>query len=110
MFKYIALPTFEKSFKKLDLRTQLFIKAWIVNNLTNVQDPTAISSYKELKGNYKGVARYRIGNYRLIVKINGSKLELLLVYVDKRASVYQKFGRIFKNIKNKILDEKHTDR
>ncbi len=105
MYKLVISSFFEKSFDKLDIKTKKIIKAWIDKNLVNIEDPTTLSNYKKLKGNLSGLCRYRIGNYRLVVRINNEQLELIMVYIDKRASIYRNIERIYKNIKSKLFDK-----
>src|SRR3712207_5292728 len=53
-----------KALRKLDKQTARIIKYWIEKNLINTDNPRIHG--KELKGNLKGLWRYRVGDYRLI--------------------------------------------
>ncbi|MCH7827105.1 MAG: type II toxin-antitoxin system RelE/ParE family toxin [Bacteroidetes bacterium] len=56
-----------------------------INKLSNNQRPYG---YKKLKGNK--FYRIRIGNFRVIYKINNEKLLVLVVRVAHRKEVYKK--------------------
>lgn len=77
---------FDKKFKKLDNYTKLMIKSWIVKNLVNCEDPKLYG--KVLTGNFKGLWRYRIGDYRLICEINGNEFTILALSIGHRREIY----------------------
>ena len=68
----------KKDFKKLD---------WIENNLENIEEPR--SKGKALVGNLKDYWRYRIGDYRLITKIDDGKLLIIPLELKHRKKVYE---------------------
>jgi mRNA interferase RelE/StbE len=43
---------------------------------------------KKLKGEFEGVYRYRIGNYRLFYLIQGSELIVLILDIEQRKDAY----------------------
>lgn len=88
MTKYSILTTreFDKTFKKLDISVQKQIKYWIEKHLVNVKDPKAFG--KPLVGNRKGYWRYRIGDYRLIAKIDSNVLTIIMINIGHRSVVY----------------------
>ena len=47
------------------------------------------SSGKVLKGEYSGLWRYRVGDYRLICEICDDKISVLVVRVGHRKEVYR---------------------
>lgn len=79
---------FEKEFKKLDKYTQRIIKSWIIKNLQGCENPRIHE--KGLTSNRSGQWRYRIGDYRLICKINDDKLIILALTIGHRNNVYKK--------------------
>lgn len=79
-------PRFEKEFKKLDRHIQKLIKAWIVKNLENCENPRAHG--KGLTANRTGQWRYRIGDYRLICQIEDNRLIIIALSVGHRRDVY----------------------
>lgn len=86
MFTFNTTPRFDKAFKKLDPYIQKMIMAWIYRNLVNCDDPRVHG--KSLKGNYEGLWRYRIGDYRIICSIEDNKMVILSLSVGHRNSVY----------------------
>ncbi len=77
---------FDREFKKLDKYTQKIIKGWIEKNLIDIENSRSIGN--NLLGNHKGKWRYRIGDYRLICKIEDKKLLILALSIANRKSVY----------------------
>lgn len=77
---------FDKEFKKLDRYTQRMIKAWIVKNLSDCEDPRAHG--KALSSNRKGQWRYRIGDYRLICIIEDNRLIITALSIGHRREIY----------------------
>ena len=81
-------PRFDKEFKKLDRYTQKMIKAWIVKNLVDCDNPRVHG--KALTANRTGQWRYRIGDYRLICLIKDNELIILAMTIGHRREVYEK--------------------
>ncbi len=79
---------FDKEFKKLNRYTQRMIKAWIDKNLSGCPDPRRHG--KGLTANRSGQWRYRIGDYRLICKIEDDRLVILALSVGHRRDIYGK--------------------
>ncbi len=79
---------FDREFKKLDGYTKRMIKGWINKNLYDCQDPRLKG--KALSGDKSGFWRYRIGDYRIICKIEDDKLLILALTVGHRKNVYKK--------------------
>lgn len=78
---------FDKAFKKLDRSVQMMLKDWIQKNLMDCDDPRR--SGKALAGNLKNIWRYRIGNYRLLCKIDDDKLIIFALNVGHRKEIYK---------------------
>lgn len=92
MIKYEVgfAKTYIKSIKKLDPTTRDLINKWIMKNLININNPRELSNFKMLKGKkYKGLCRYRIGNYRIICEIKDNELLILCLNVDNRKDIYK---------------------
>jgi len=86
MSKYIIefTKTFNKSFLKLEKKTQKQVKSAIANFLSN---PNA-SDVIKLKG-HKNSYRIRSGDYRIIFNQYDSKLLILFLEVKHRKEVYK---------------------
>lgn len=78
---------FKKEFRKLDKYTQKIIRAWINKNLVGCTEPRQHG--KGLTSNRSGQWRYRIGDYRLICKINDNELIILALSVGHRRDIYE---------------------
>lgn len=88
VYKLEVSNRFKKSFKKLDKHNAAIIERWIDKNLTSCSNPYWSGKY--LRGRYEGYWRYRIGDYRLIVKILHDKLIITAIDVGHRREVYKK--------------------
>lgn len=78
---------FEKEFSKLDRHTQAVLKAWIDKNLEGCENPRLRG--KALTASLSGLWRYRIGDYRLICRIDDGRLVVLALSVGHRREVYR---------------------
>lgn len=78
---------FDKAFKKLDRPIQIMLKEWIEKNLMDCDDPRHIR--KALTGNLSDIWRYRIGNYRLLCKIDDGALIIFALNVGHRKDIYE---------------------
>ena len=87
MYKIVFDEAIKKDLKKLDKQTLKILFNWIEKNLSNTDDPR--SKGKALVGNKKGYWRYRIGDYRLITKIDDGKLLIIALELKHRKKVYE---------------------
>ena len=78
---------FKKKFRKLDFVTQRTIAKWIVRNLEEADNPRR--QWKVLTGEFKGLWRYLIGDYRLIAGICDSELVIIALDIGHRREVYR---------------------
>ena len=76
----------QKQLNKLDNSIKLKIMRYIKENLNETDNPKKFG--KALRYNLKGFWRYRVENYRIIVKIEESELVILIVQIDKRDKIY----------------------
>ena len=76
-----------KDLKKLDNYTKQMIKIWIEKHLAGCENPRAFG--KALKGNLQGRWRYRIGDYRLLCKIEDEKMVIVAITVGHRKEIYK---------------------
>ena len=73
---------------KIDKQTVRVIKNWVIKNLVNTPDPRLHG--KALKGNLKGIWRYRVGDYRLFASIEEDIITIRIFEVGHRRDVYKK--------------------
>ena len=77
-----------KEIKKIDRYTAKLITAWIRKNLEGCTDPYLHG--KALSANRSGQWRYRIGDYRLLAKIEEEKVLILVLNIGHRRNIYEK--------------------
>lgn len=76
-----------KELKKIDRHTAALILGWIRKNLEGCENPRLHG--KGLTANRSGEWRYRVGDYRLLAKIDDNKITILIVIVGHRRNVYE---------------------
>lgn len=77
-----------KGLKKLDGYTQRMIISWLEKNLEGCENPRQHG--KPLSANRVGQWRYRVGDYRIIAKIEDNKLIILVIAIGHRREIYNK--------------------
>ena len=87
MYKVVFDDKIKKDLKKLDTQTLKALFNWIEKNLQNTTEPRLKG--KALTGNKKGYWRYRIGDYRLITRIEDKKLLIIAINFKLRREVYK---------------------
>ena len=75
-----------KDLKKLDNSVSRVIYAWLKKNIDGCSDPRIHG--KGLTANRSGQWRYRVGNYRIICKIEDDKVIVLVLTIGHRSTVY----------------------
>ncbi|MBR7153217.1 MAG: type II toxin-antitoxin system RelE/ParE family toxin [Candidatus Methanomethylophilaceae archaeon] len=64
----------------------MMILNWISKHLVDSENP--FMSGKALSGDKTGFWRYRVGDYRIICRIDRGKLIILVVEVGHRSNIY----------------------
>lgn len=87
--KYSVMISAEalKQLKKLDLQQRPFLMAYIRKNLDGTEMPRQTD--KALTGEFKGLWRYRAGDYRLVCDIQDDKVVIVLIAVGHRKNIYE---------------------
>ena len=75
-----------KKILKFDKNTRKLLYDYISKNLKNTENPRLHG--KALTGNLKGLWRYRIMDYRLIVDIQDEQLIIVAVDFNHRRKIY----------------------
>ena len=87
MMYYVEFTDFaKKQLEKLDKHTKKIIVSWIEKNIEGTTNPRQHG--KALSANRVGQWRYRIGDYRVIVKIEDDKLIVLIIALGHRKEIY----------------------
>ena len=81
------LPQVYKTLEKMDKFTKRIIVGWIEKNLVGTENPRLFG--KPLSANRAGQWRYRIGDYRVIAKIEDDKLIILVIAIGHRREIYK---------------------
>ncbi|MBO4704854.1 MAG: type II toxin-antitoxin system RelE/ParE family toxin [Spirochaetaceae bacterium] len=76
----------KKEFLKLDKPVQRQIQTFIVK-LQGMSDPR--TSGKALVGNFSGMWRYRVGDYRLVCEIEDDRILVTVLHIAHRKEVYR---------------------
>jgi mRNA interferase RelE/StbE len=76
-----------KQLSKLDRQRQKAIFAYCDERMTGEKDPRRAG--KALTGAYRGLWRYRIGDYRLLCQIKDRELIILILVIGHRREVYR---------------------
>ena len=79
-------PEALKTLRKLDPNVSKMILKWIDKNLVDCENPRIHG--KALKGNLKGIWRYRVDDYRVFVHIQDNVLLILIIDVEHRSTAY----------------------
>lgn len=77
-----------KELKKLDAQTQRKILDYFDNRVAVAENPRQFG--KPLAAGFAGLWRYRIGDYRVICKIENERLVILLLRIGHRSKVYSR--------------------
>ena len=86
MYQVEYLPSVFKTLEKMDKYTKRILVEWIDKNLVSTDNPR--KQGKPLSANRKGQWRYRVGDYRIIVKIEDDRLVILVISIGHRREVY----------------------
>lgn len=81
------LPSVVKTLNKLDRFTKRIIVEWIEKNLQDCDDPRIHG--KPLATNRAGQWRYKVGDYRIIAKIEDNRLIILVLSIGHRRDIYK---------------------
>ncbi|MDO8843841.1 type II toxin-antitoxin system RelE/ParE family toxin [Methylicorpusculum sp.] len=76
-----------RDLSKLDKPVQKRIAAFLQERIQPVDNPRA--SGKALQGSLSGLWRYRVGDYRLLCRIEDDELLILVIEIGHRKEVYR---------------------
>lgn len=79
--------TAEKQIQKLNRKAQQAIVRFLRERVQLAKDPRTWG--KPLRGEKRGLWRYRVGDYRLICDIQDEKIAVLVLAVGHRKDVYR---------------------
>ncbi len=79
--------TAEKQITKLDRQAQAAIVRYFRERVQQVENPRKVG--KPLRGEKKGLWRYRVGDYRIICDIHDSRKTVVVLALGHRKHVYR---------------------
>ena len=84
--KVILTETFKKQLKKLDAAISKRVLDYL-EQIELLDNPR--SRGKALTSNLSGLWRYRIGDYRILCRINDDRLIITVIEIGHRSTVYR---------------------
>ena len=85
-YSVVITPKAEKLIEKLDTQIKNRIRKYIDTNLVDCENPRLRG--KPLTGNLSGNWRYRVGDYRIIAKIEDDKILITVIDIGHRRKIY----------------------
>ncbi|SHJ90290.1 mRNA interferase RelE/StbE [Dethiosulfatibacter aminovorans DSM 17477] len=76
-----------KQLKKLDRQTTSFILSFIEKRLIGCDNPRQFG--KALQGNMNDKWRYRVGDYRILAKIEDERVIITVIEIGHRRDIYK---------------------
>lgn len=76
-----------KALGKIEKKQALRIVDFLENRVLQMQNPRELG--KALSGDFKEYWRYRVGDYRIICKIEDETITILVVEIGHRREVYR---------------------
>jgi len=76
-----------KQLKKLDKPTAALIVGWLRKNIEGCENPRIHG--KALSANLTGQWRYRVGDYRIVVRIDDDIVTVFVINIGHRRDIYK---------------------
>ena len=85
-YRLLFLKEAAEEFKSLDKAVQRIIKEKLE---LLAEDPDRLkNNIKPLKGKYRGLYRLRVGNYRVIYRLDREQIVIIIVRIGHRGEIY----------------------
>lgn len=81
------VPEARKELKQIDRATAARIVRTLEERIATLENPRTIGT--PLKGEYSGLWRWRIGDYRIVARIDDDRILILVARVAHRRDVYR---------------------
>ena len=78
----------EWQLRRLDRPIQRRILDWLNNRIEGCKNPRHFG--EPLKGDYAGLWRYRVGDYRIICEIQDQQIVVLVLTIGHRRQIYKR--------------------
>ncbi|MDX2074596.1 MAG: type II toxin-antitoxin system RelE/ParE family toxin [Alphaproteobacteria bacterium] len=76
----------EKQFRSLDFVVQQRIRRFFADRVCTREDPQALA--EPLTGQFSGMHRFRVGDYRIICKFENDTLIIAVIMLGHRKDIY----------------------
>jgi len=86
MWAIKAKPAVKKQLKKIDSTQRRKIQKYLEEKVAVLDDPRTVA--KALTGSFKGLHRFRVGDYRIVAQIIDKEITILVLRVSHRKNVY----------------------
>lgn len=86
-YRLVVSEGVKKKIKKMDKHLGLMLAKDMKVRLDKLEDPRRLG--KALKGDHKGLWRYRIGSYRVICDIRDDELIVIAIDIGYRKNIYE---------------------
>jgi mRNA interferase RelE/StbE len=86
MYKTKISDNAEKQLSKLDKPVAKRIRKWLEEKIDGSSNPRIYG--KPLTGTFKGLWRYRVGDYRILADVQDDIVTVLIVEINHRREVY----------------------
>ncbi|HES7145184.1 TPA: type II toxin-antitoxin system RelE/ParE family toxin [Streptococcus pyogenes] len=87
-YKLVVSDEVKKQLKKMDKHVGLMLAKDMKKRLDGLNNPRQFG--KALTGQYEGLWRYRVGNYRVICDIVDNEMIILALEVGHRKEIYKR--------------------
>ena len=81
-------PDADKALARLDTITQKRIVRFLRQRVARLEDPREIGA--PLRGNLREFWRYRVGDYRVLCRLEDNIVTVFVVHIGHRSGVYKK--------------------
>lgn len=78
----------ERPLRKLDRPVQGRILDWLNDRIEGCKNPRHVG--EPLKGDYAGLWRYRVGDYRILCDIQDQQIVVLVLTIGRRRQIYKR--------------------
>ena len=76
-----------KELRQIDKKMQDRILEYLQTRIATREDPTELG--KPLQGRLKGLWRFRVGDYRIVTRIEKEQITILVIRIAHRKDVYE---------------------
>ncbi len=78
-----------REFDRLDATVKKRIGSFLKNRILPADDPRKVGNVKSLSGEFAGCYRWRVADYRIIARVRGEVMLVLVLRVRHRSTAYR---------------------